>query len=81
MGDSSLSRKAGRGLARILAGLLGSKGVRKAKESADVLKEEFEAGKREAEGDVSKPPREIEYRDLGRVNPSRPSKEDPPPSS
>jgi hypothetical protein len=81
MGEPSLSRKAGRGLARLLAGLLGSKGMRKAKESAEALKEEFEAGKRESEGEKKESPREIGYRDLGPVNPSRPSKEDPPPSS
>lgn len=60
----SLSRKAGRGLLRALSGLFGKKNVRKARDSLDVLKDEFRAGKQEAEGEPKPPPKPIPHKDL-----------------
>lgn len=71
---SGAARKLGRGFVRLLTGLFGRNNMRKARESVDVLAEEFRAGKREAEAAGEKPPpRRIEHREL--------NSEELPPSS
>jgi hypothetical protein len=67
MGDadqsSSAAERAGRAVIRALRGLFGDRFVVKAKESAEALRDEFVAGKREAD-DQPDPPRAIIHRDL-----------------
>jgi hypothetical protein len=78
MSDSSLCRKAGRGLVRALSRLLGARTVRKAKDSASVLAREYRAGKREAEKTAEAPaPRTIPHRTLRSVT----GRSEPPPAS
>ncbi len=55
----SWSRRAGRSLARALRGLLGKEQLGKVRDSIDVLKREYEAGRREGE---EEPPRRIDHR-------------------
>lgn len=59
----SLSRKAGRGFLRALKGLFGGRTLKRATESWDVLREEYAAGKEEAQ-DGESAPRRIPHREL-----------------
>ena len=67
MGDadqsSSGAERAGRAIIRALRGLFGDRFMVKAKESAEALRDEFQAGKRESE-EPAEPPRSIPHRDL-----------------
>ena len=65
----SWPRRAGRGLARALAGFLGKERMSKARESVDVLKREYEAGRREGE---EEPPRRIDHRAVDTTSKERP---------
>jgi hypothetical protein len=58
----SLSRKAGRGFLRALRALLGPRTLGKAADSLDVLRDEYRAGREEAEG-AEPPPRRIPHRE------------------
>jgi hypothetical protein len=58
---SSTARAAGRGFGWMLEKLLGRGGVAKLAESADVLRREYQAGKRERE---EQPPRAVPHREL-----------------
>ncbi len=70
MGDadqsSSGAERAGRAIIRALRGLFGDRFMVKAKESAEALRDEFQAGKRESEepAEPAEPPRSIPHRDL-----------------
>jgi hypothetical protein len=78
MSDSSLCRKAGRGLVRMLTGLFGARNVTKARDSAAVLAREYRAGQREAEGGEEPPaPLPIPHRTLDSVT----ARKGPPPAS
>ncbi len=59
-----LARKVGAGLLRALGGLFGKKNVHKAKESLDVLKDEFKAGRQDAEGEPKPDPTRIPHEEL-----------------
>jgi len=61
----SAPRRFGRGLARALSGLFGKKTLKKAAESARVLKQQYREGKREAAGPERPPPRRIGHEEVG----------------
>ena len=67
---SSLSRKAGRGLLKAFRALFGDKAARKTARSWEVLKDEFRAGRAEAEGEEASP-RRVEHREVSEEEPSR----------
>ncbi len=62
------SRRAGRGLRRILGRLLGEKNVRRAGESTEVLKREFKTGRQQPPEEQAKdgdaPKKEIPHREI-----------------
>jgi hypothetical protein len=62
--EDTTSRKAGRGLIRALRGLFGPGRLRRAANSARVLKEEFKKGRRKRAADEPSPIRRIEHRDV-----------------
>jgi len=59
--ESSLPRKAGRGFLRALRGLLGEKTLRKARDSARALEDEYRAGRDERK-DEDEPPKRVPHR-------------------
>jgi len=61
--QSSLARKAGRGLRRALGALFGEKRLARAEESLDVLKQEYRAGREEGAADDDATPRRIAHRE------------------
>ena len=69
----SRARSAGRGLGRLLEKLLGREGAGRLAESAEVLQQEFEEGKREREDPA---PRTIAYREVDPAD-EAPAREDP----
>lgn len=69
MRQSSLSRKAGRGLLKAFRALFGNKATAKTARSWTVLKEEFRAGREEAEA-REPPTRRIAHKEITEEEPS-----------
>jgi hypothetical protein len=72
--DESLAHSAGRGFGWLLEKLMGKGGAARLADSADVLREEFEAGKREGE---EPPPRSIPHDVMDEDQPRGPKNRDP----
>lgn len=63
IGEDPPARKAGRGLTRLLRGLFGRKRFARTRESWQVLKREYRAGRASAEEDPEPPPRRIPHKE------------------